>query len=582
MDMDSAGEIPSQSRRSLRKKSSVLYDQDMIDGDTSMEGLVDDEEEVLSKGEKAVVETGHRIDKTVEPTGKLSPGHDNLSTAKRSLVRGKHQTGRFKRESVKKNHKQTSKRNLHCRKKGKVISPESIERPFYHIIDEDTPRRSARCTKPSKKMIQIKKELQEVNDCDKEFEDLQIVRKSTGKRILKCRVPYDNHKTRLGDKTQCLKISKPEKLVSHIRRSPRISKPTRQARELRKPEELVHVRRSPRISKPTKEILEFRNNIKADDEKIGSGSGQIKSKLMGDSVNNSRGNIKTRNLSGQCVKEPVNQNCSQSPTSGSCDNIDTDIASSESPHQASSLNLSWDLEKSGQSNTSLVNASKTSLDIVNQSNSSISGKRLVSSAMYTVSSPGITNQSKLPPPIRREVYKPPSSGKLKRKQGTSVELCSSGTSSVTPVKVRSSKELLERESDAMEDDVGALLRNTSMDGEHSNSWKNSLIVLTESDDTNDDNGDHIVPAAPAPMKLSKDPRNWNCVQCVYQLTRLDERLAMTDLGPLLEMKVDGDALVKSSLSDLVNVVGLEYSPAVRVVFQIQQMCKEVALGERDD
>ena len=37
------------------------------------------------------------------------------------------------------------------------------------------------------------------------------------------------------------------------------------------------------------------------------------------------------------------------------------------------------------------------------------------------------------------------------------------------------------------------------------------------------------------------------------------------------LQVDGDALMKSSLSDLVNVVGLEYSPAVRVIFLVQQI-----------
>ena len=44
------------------------------------------------------------------------------------------------------------------------------------------------------------------------------------------------------------------------------------------------------------------------------------------------------------------------------------------------------------------------------------------------------------------------------------------------------------------------------------------------------------------------------------------------------VQVDGDALIKSSLSDLVNVVGLEYSPAVRVIFLVQQIQSRESIG----
>jgi len=101
--------------------------------------------------------------------------------------------------------------------------------------------------------------------------------------------------------------------------------------------------------------------------------------------------------------------------------------------------------------------------------------------------------------------------------------------------------------------------------------KKKFVDLSEG---GSDNEDYQL-SQPKPVQ---DIRDWNCFQCVYELTKMDARLTMTDLDPLLEKMVDGDALMKSSLSDLVNVVGLQYSPAVRVVFLVQKMTED-ASGE---
>eukprot|EP00092_Neocalanus_flemingeri_P102602 GFUD01131243.1.p1 GENE.GFUD01131243.1~~GFUD01131243.1.p1 ORF type:complete len:486 (+),score=130.82 GFUD01131243.1:45-1502(+) len=485
--MDCAEEFPSQSRRSLRRKCRVLYVEDMIDGDTSSE-----EDEVS-------FHSCHGENNSVEID---TPGQ---------------------RESVEQIPKQTSKPD-HCKHGREVISPELITACLKN--DNATPRRSARCPTPSKKVI-----LNRESYCDQQYESLHTVMNSVKSRKgVHVRVPTDDDKTRLRDKTQdSLGIGMQDKFVCGRRRSPR-------------------------FSKPTKEILAFRNSIDMPSRL----SYRKKRKLAGSSKAR-----KARKVLGQSVQPLVdeNSNLNLSTISISDDDFNTGIASSESPPHASPTphasppphaspsNLSCELEKFGYSNTGI--ATNTSFRTVNHTNSTES----ITESQPPVESPGITsNTPELPPPI----------GSALNSEG------------ITPVQVRSSEELLDRKRNGHEEDASSLLPNTYLDGAHTR--KNRMVVLTENDD--DEYEDHIVPAAP--MQLTGDPSNWSCVQCVYQLTRLDERLTITDLKPLLEKKVDGDALLKSSLSDLVNVVGLEYSPAVRVVFQIQQMCKEVALGERDD
>jgi len=433
----------------------VLYDQDMIDGDTSLEGLVDDGV-FLSKTAKnsdGTAETGQiqrvktRFSKRNGSYVKPNFGHSDLPN--RALGGGKQQTGGLGRE-VGRNRKQAREHDLHSGQQRR-----SANRPEKITIDNNTPRRSARCPKPSEKMIQIKKELQEETDSSESDEDFKVVKNSVKGRkiIVKVELQDVDNKTRIADaKTQ----NNPKKLVYGLRRSSR-------------------------ISKPTKEILEFRKAT--NDEDVNEivktrGAHHKKFKLTADPKDNSLVNIKVRKSVHVQYPNPVDENSNLRPNTRS------------------------------------------------------TATRALSA------SPGVSNQPTEvpPPPIKRKVDQPPSSD-------MSVGVSSAGTSRI------------------------------GVDGENLSIRTNSLIVLTEPE--NDEvGGVHFSPDGL--IDPVGDPRNWNCFQCVYQLTRLDERLAITDLDPLMDKKVDGDALMKSSLSDLVNVVGMEYSPAVRVVFLMQQMGKEAA------
>merc|ERR1719318_563990 len=121
-----------QSRWELRKRKVVLYDQEMIDGDTSMEGLVD-ENMWLSKKRNI---KSRKFMRKVRPRGK-SASSGNLAA-----------------NVVAPDPEYIPKRKDHEKK---IIK-----------INEATPRRSARCCKLSKKMIQIKEEMREETDHKKD------------------------------------------------------------------------------------------------------------------------------------------------------------------------------------------------------------------------------------------------------------------------------------------------------------------------------------------------------------------------------------------------------------------------------
>ena len=66
-------------------------------------------------------------------------------------------------------------------------------------------------------------------------------------------------------------------------------------------------------------------------------------------------------------------------------------------------------------------------------------------------------------------------------------------------------------------------------------------------------------------KPRSNPRYWNYEQLVGELCRRDRMIKFEELGPLMDNKVDGDALMKSSFKMLRDDLGLAYSPAVRVL-----------------
>lgn len=67
--------------------------------------------------------------------------------------------------------------------------------------------------------------------------------------------------------------------------------------------------------------------------------------------------------------------------------------------------------------------------------------------------------------------------------------------------------------------------------------------------------------------------DWSCNQLVENLIKLDKKLTQTDLQPLIDFQVDGDALLKSEVCELINVVGLGYSSAIRIKSAIKHMTK---------
>merc|ERR1719318_573242 len=170
-----------QSRWELRKRKVVLYDQEMIDGDTSMEGLVD-ENMWLSKKRNI---KSRKLIRKLRPRGK-SASSGNLAA---NLV---------------------------------TPDPEYIPKRKDHEkkiieINEATPRRSARCCKLSKIMIQIKEEMQEETDQKKDVG--HSVEK--GNRVTKVKT-YNNN------------IEIIQKTCDGLRRSSRIKKSTKEILNYRK------------------------------------------------------------------------------------------------------------------------------------------------------------------------------------------------------------------------------------------------------------------------------------------------------------------------------------------------------------
>jgi len=88
-----------------------------------------------------------------------------------------------------------------------------------------------------------------------------------------------------------------------------------------------------------------------------------------------------------------------------------------------------------------------------------------------------------------------------------------------------------------------------------------------------------VPHLPDLRVRKVNPRSWNFEQLVTELADRDQLLALEHLQPLVDMQVDGDALLKSSLTDLVNVVGMQYSPAVRVLKIVRDLQRSEDQGE---
>jgi len=202
-----------------------------------------------------------------------------------------------------------------------------------------------------------------------------------------------------------------------------------------------------------------------------------------------------------------------------------------------------------------------------------------------VSHPTSPGLARMPPPVKRKVTRPPAEEQAAagadvtpitpgqaRKMCTMMKNIPQTSEHVSAVQVRPLEELLAVSSC---EDTEISSEDTTEDP--ISRKKKKFVVLTESGGSKD-NEDAAQLSPATLMKPVQDMRDWNCFQCVYELTRKDARLTMADLDPLLEKMVDGDALMKSSLSDLVNVVGLQYSPAVRVVFLVQKMTED-ASGE---
>merc|ERR1719318_1601690 len=403
-----------QERWKLRKRKVVLYDREMIDGDTSMEGLVD-ENMWLSKKRNI---KSRKLMRKPRPRGKSSASSGNLAA---NLV---------------------------------APDPEYVPKRKDHDknmieINEATPKRSARCCKLSKKMIQIKEETEEETDHMKDVG--HSVEK--GNRVIK-------------DKTYNNNIEIIQKTCDGLRRSSR-------------------------RKKSTKEILNYRKELKDGVYGVEDGDSNVES--SGNYLHKSK--KKKPNLSRRSREEIPGEN----------------------------------LDKS----------------------SPFIGEDML-------------NSTDLPPPVRRKVFTPPAADVTTITPRQARKLCKM-TKTVSPVaehvpavQVRPTEELL----------ADSASHNNAARSPSSHKIK-KLLVLTESEEERDDEDDQLFPAAL--MKLMENPRDWNCFQCVYELSKLDARLTISDLDPLLQKKVDCDALMKSNLSDLVNVVGLEYSPAVRVIFLVQQI-----------
>merc|ERR1719318_1057754 len=402
-----------QSRWELRKRKVVLYDQEMIDGDTSMEGLVD-ENMWLSKKRNI---KSRKFMRKVRPRGK-SASSGNLAA-----------------NVVAPDPEYIPKRKDHEKK---IIE-----------INEATPRRSARCCKLSKKMIQIKEEMREETDHKKDVG--HCVEK--GNRVTKVKT-YNNN-------------------IEIIQKT------------------CDGLRRSSRIKKSTKEILNYRKELQ--DGVYGVEDGDSNVECSGNYLQQSK--RKKQNLSRRSREEILGEN----------------------------------LDKSSP--------------IISQD---------------------MLNSTDLPPPVRRKVFTPPAADVTTITPRQARKLCKM-TKTVSPVAEHVPAVQVGRTEELLADSAS---HDNAVRSPSSHKIK-KLLVLTESEEERDDEDDQLFPAAL--MKPMENPRDWNCFQCVYELSKLDARLTISDLDPLLQKKVDGDALMKSSLSDLVNVVGLEYSPAVRVIFLVQQI-----------
>ena len=406
-----------QPRWKLRKRKVVLYDQEMIDGDTSMEGLVD-EDLWLSRKRK-----GSKLMKKLRPRCK-SASSGTLTAVVDAPDPEYMPAGR--------------------KDDGKKI----VE------INEATPRRSARCCKLSKKMIQIKEERQEETDNKKDVS--QPVEKR--KRMSKVKTHKNNHQ-----------------IIE---------------------ETCDGLMRSSRIRKPTTEILNFRKELKDDVYELE--DGDINVERSSSYLQKSK--RKKPNLSHR--------------------------SSAETPEKT--------LEKSPQ----------------------VSRERAESSHVITEE---MLNSTDLPPPVRRKVFTPPAADVTTITPRQARKLCNM-TKTVPPVsehvpavQFRPPEELLAvARHDVDENSASPPITATRSP---SSLKIKKLVVLTESEEERDDQDAQLFPAAL--MKPMESPRDWNCFQvrrsfcvlnigivstvfmfqCVYELSKLDNRLTISDLDPLLEKKV---------------------------------------------
>ena len=444
----------------------MLYDQDMIDGDTSLEGLVDEEVFLLNteNNSNGTKKTGQiqrvktRFSKRNRSYDKLNFGHNDLPI--RALGGGKQLTGGLGRD-VGRNRNQAREHDLQRGQQRKIAN-----RPQKITIDNDTPRRSARCPKPSEKMIQIKKELQEETDSGESDEDFQVVKNSVKERkfIIEVELQGDD-KTRIVDKSKTK--NDPKKLVCGLRRSSR-------------------------ITKPTKEILEFRKAV--NDEDVNKfvrtrGAQHKKLKLTADSEENSLGKIRLRkSVHILQFPNPVDENSNMLPNTRS-HTFNTGTALKTSSGKP--LDGQWKLTRSISAHSTTMTNSTSNTKLVSSATRALSASPGASTRAGALSaypgastqalsaSPGASNQStEVPPSVEMKVDQPPSPGKRNRQPSKSVGICSAGTSRV------------------------------GEDGENL-----GLIVLTEVE--NDEGVVHFGPDAL--MEPVGDPRNWNCFQVILCL-----------------------------------------------------------------
>jgi len=77
------------------------------------------------------------------------------------------------------------------------------------------------------------------------------------------------------------------------------------------------------------------------------------------------------------------------------------------------------------------------------------------------------------------------------------------------------------------------------------------------------------------FKISPDPRDWTSEQVVGELLKLDKRLQISDLGPIIKENVAGDVLLNCSKFDLREDLGLDFNTAKRVGILIDKLAMVV-------